>query len=96
MPKKMRATKSHPTVEDRIHDIRKRALLIGFVFEALAVSEQHEGAGGDGLRAQHPEVYYALRDYAEGIITATLAIDAAERGMPNPKAPDAGRLGGVR
>lgn len=76
---------SIPTVEDRVEDIRHRGQLLAYVFKLhhrLLCENQIEAP------LVHPDVYLALEEYAEGIVTATLAIDKAEDGGPNPPAPD--------
>jgi hypothetical protein len=73
-----------PTVEDRLEDIRKRSLVLGFVFDALALNRESEY----GMREPDSEVWYALREYAESIDASIRAIHAAERGRPNLDAPD--------
>ena len=58
---------SVPNVETRIEAIRRRAALLGFVFEMQddrAINGEHVGEETD------PDVFLALQDYAEGILIA--------------------------
>lgn len=74
-----------PTVEDRVEDIRRRAALLAYVFQ---IQQQIAETSSDIAPDVDSNVFDALRDYANGIIAATKAIDRAEEGSANPDAPD--------